>query len=64
MAVYPVDFNLVCNHEGDLSSMVNNKGAGLMVVETPGLVPTQFRPHRTLGLFQIGANMVWDAAIN
>lgn len=34
------------------------------MVETPGLVPTQFRPHRTLGLFQIDANMVWAAAID
>lgn len=44
--------------------MVNNKWAGLVMVETPGLVPTQFRPHRTLGLFQIDANMVWAAAID
>lgn len=43
--------------------MVDYKGAGLMVVETPGLVPTQFRPHRTLGWFQIDANMVWAAAL-
>ncbi|TKS78883.1 hypothetical protein D9C73_012290 [Collichthys lucidus] len=39
--------------------MANNKSAGLVVVvvETPGLIPTQFRPHRTLVLFQIDANM-------
>lgn len=37
-----------------------------MVVEALGLVPTQFRPHRTLGLFQIdaNANAVWDSAVN
>lgn len=29
-----------------------------MVLETLGLVPIQFKPHRTLGQFQIGANMV------
>lgn len=35
-----------------------------MVAEALGLVPTQFRPHRTLGLFQIDANTVWDSAVN
>ena len=43
--------------------MVNNKGAGLVVVETPGPGSNIVQPHRTLGLFQIDANMVWASTV-
>lgn len=34
-----------------------------MVEETLGRVPAQFRPHQTLGLFQIDVNVVCAAAV-